>query len=310
MLKKSKVPVARILKTGGVQALTFGQDAMGVTDSTLLCQRRAVAASLVLEGQRGDLDLTLALAEGKCLAGSAKLDPAFAAHLQPLGAWAEAVWCSWLPRASLGLLMQMTLPLVGPNWAKVRGPAAACVKTAARLGWVVHDTFHFTTDGGMDLDLHRDSPAFVKQHVSQSVIRWRSTRIAEQFPSMRCERRNMGPHLGQFCACSTPVQPPRIGIANCRGRFDRWSPGASGRSSDSWQLSWCKQGHACVAFAQAGASLSLPILLGWAPSCTVTAFVRRKRRCATQKCRARCALTSLRRALRLTLRFASGSVEA
>ena len=80
----SSLSVPRVLRTGGVSALTYGQETMGVSSTTLLAQRRAVAAALVTEGS-GDLDLRLALADGT---GKAKVDPAFAAHTAPIGSWA------------------------------------------------------------------------------------------------------------------------------------------------------------------------------------------------------------------------------
>eukprot|EP00973_Karenia_brevis_P007590 1029185-Karenia_brevis.AAC.1 len=54
---------------------------MGVSSSLLLAQRRSVAAALRLTGS-GDLDLTLALADGR---GEAKADPAFTARTGYLG---------------------------------------------------------------------------------------------------------------------------------------------------------------------------------------------------------------------------------
>jgi hypothetical protein len=82
-----------LVRTGGLPALVYGQATTGVSCSHLLAQRRAVAAAGVATGA-GDLDLTLAIIDGsEC----GKADPAFAAHSDPIGAWAEAVWCSWLP---------------------------------------------------------------------------------------------------------------------------------------------------------------------------------------------------------------------
>ena len=67
-----------VLRTGGTAALVYGQ-----------AQRRAVAAASVTFGA-GDLDLTLILADSSHLG---RADPAFAAHLDPIGMWAEALWC-------------------------------------------------------------------------------------------------------------------------------------------------------------------------------------------------------------------------
>ena len=85
---------SHLLAAGGTAALVYGQANTVVSDATLLAQRRAVAAASVLEGA-GELDITLVLADG---ADTGRVDPAFAAHEDPIGMWAEAVWGQWLPR--------------------------------------------------------------------------------------------------------------------------------------------------------------------------------------------------------------------
>ena len=193
LLKKAKVEVARLLRTGGIAALTYGQESMGVSNTALLSQRRAVAATLATEGN-GDLDLRLALADGT---GKAKVDPAFAAHLQPIGSWAEAVWSTWLPHGTLASLMQRTADrfYLGIAWAKVHGPAAACYASARRLGWHIKSAFVFNTDIGQELHLMRDSPAFVRLRVTESVQRWRDRAIVSRFPSLAGASGFQGPHL-------------------------------------------------------------------------------------------------------------------
>ena len=193
VLKKSKVSVPRVLKTGGVAALTYGQETMGVAPTALLAQRRAVARCLAAEGS-GDLDLRLALADG---IGKAKVDPAFAAHLAPIGAWAEAVWCSWLPHGTLRELMRQTREKFqgGVNWSKVFGPAAACHASAARLGWDIKSAFEIVTDVCEELCLLRDSPAFVKLRITEAVMRWRSRAIEARIPSLDSGGKGNGPHL-------------------------------------------------------------------------------------------------------------------
>ena len=90
---------------------------MGVSNTALLDQRRAAAATLATDGD-GDLDLRLALADG---VGKANVDPAFPAHLQPIGSWAAAVWSSWLPHSTLATLMKQTADRFhfGLAWGKV-----------------------------------------------------------------------------------------------------------------------------------------------------------------------------------------------
>ena len=125
-----------VLRTGGAAAMVYGQANTGVSDSVLLAQRRAVAAASVAFGA-GDLDLTLVLADGSA---HGKADPAFAAHLDPIDLWAEAVWCGWLSRTDLqtlaGHAMQRVLGQKSP-WGRVTGPAAAFVASARRLGRIV-----------------------------------------------------------------------------------------------------------------------------------------------------------------------------
>ena len=84
-----------------------GQANVGVANSTLHHQRVAVAAAYC-GGGSGDLDVALILAGGS----KGKVDPAFAAHESCLGMWAEAVWCSWLPRPCLSKLVSAALPNV------------------------------------------------------------------------------------------------------------------------------------------------------------------------------------------------------
>ena len=83
-LRKAKVGIARLMRTGAVKSLTYGQAVTGVANTTLLAQRRAVAAALApAAGTRGQcLDMTLVLADGKA---KGRADPAFDAHIDPIG---------------------------------------------------------------------------------------------------------------------------------------------------------------------------------------------------------------------------------
>ena len=51
------------------------------------------------------------------------------------------------------------------------------------------------TDRGVALDLSRDSPAFVRDQVSQSVWRWRWRRVEERIPALRTGKGGFGAHL-------------------------------------------------------------------------------------------------------------------
>jgi hypothetical protein len=119
-----------VLGTGGAASMTYGQAVLGVPPSLLLRQRRAAAACIVSSVAGGDLDLTFVLADDR---GSA-VDPAFAAHVEPILYWALAAWETWLPRSAMMRLTaeaKRTLAAASNTWAAVTGPAASFVATAA-----------------------------------------------------------------------------------------------------------------------------------------------------------------------------------
>ena len=92
------------MRTGAVKALAYGQAVTGVANTALLAQRRAVAAAVApAAGSRGQcLEMTLVLADAKA---KGRADPAFEAHVAPMGQWAQAVWHCWLPLKALNRLV-------------------------------------------------------------------------------------------------------------------------------------------------------------------------------------------------------------
>ena len=170
-LRDAGVNVPRLMRTGGVAALTYGQAVTGVSNKLLVQQRRAVAAATVRTVGGGDLDLILALADGS---KHGRVDHAFEAHCQPIVFWAMAVWHEWLPRAAIGRMIaaaRARLARAKNPWAAVHGPAAAYVATASHLGWCVQGPMNVFTDDGITFDFGVDSPAFVKAAVDESVRR-------------------------------------------------------------------------------------------------------------------------------------------
>ena len=186
-----------VLRTGGTAALVYGQANTGVSSSCLLAQRRAVAAASVTGGS-GDLDLTLILADGSF---RGRADPAFAAHEEPIGLWAEAVWSSWLPRSALDRLARHAiarLSAAASPWSLVAGPAAAFVASAFRLGWVLENALSMSTDHGVQIDLRRDPPAFVRDLVRASVWRWRWRNVEAKIPALRASEGGQGAFFSQI----------------------------------------------------------------------------------------------------------------
>ena len=140
--------------------MSYGQAVTGVAPYTLLAQRRAAASACApAGGQCGqDLDLALILADA---GPSGRADPAYEAHLQPIGMWAEAIWHRWLPLIALHCLVETKLAVlvaVKSLWHHVRGPGAAMIASAWRLNWVVESSTCLVTDEGRQLDLLLDPP--------------------------------------------------------------------------------------------------------------------------------------------------------
>ena len=101
-LKRARVCIARLLRSGGIAAMTFGSKTTGVSDSMLLSQRRAAIAATRVRTCGADLDLSLMLADGR---GGAGADPAFDAHCGVLHMWALAIWESWVPIGLMHMLI-------------------------------------------------------------------------------------------------------------------------------------------------------------------------------------------------------------
>ena len=225
-LKRLGIDTGRLLRTGGVSTMTYGLHVHGVSDYMLL-QMRRVAAGLcgsVTRGGHHNLEL-IVTDNGR----NRKADPAFDAHELPIGAWAEACWEGRLHYTALEGLVQgarrALLKAKRPR-AVVKGPAAAMLASAQRLGWYVRDAMHAVTDAGVELCFEEDSPAMILRHVEESVVRWRWRLAATDFSSLR--------QAGSGGAEWAPVASLL--------KHGRWSPsgsdkqgGGSGWCGDEWQ---------------------------------------------------------------------------
>ena len=92
-------------------------------------------------------------------AARAGADPAFDAHLMPIGDWATAVWEGWMPERAMERLTaaaKKKLKKAKRVWAVVKGPAAAMVASCQRLGWTVIGSTEICTDQGEALVLLLD----------------------------------------------------------------------------------------------------------------------------------------------------------
>ena len=105
-LRRSGVNMARLLRIGGNAAMTYGGAITGVSNTTLRQQRQASAVVAAVGGTHGgqQLDLALMLADES---EGGRADPAFDAHMMPIGQWSLAVWESWLPLNGLYQLINV-----------------------------------------------------------------------------------------------------------------------------------------------------------------------------------------------------------
>ena len=183
-LRAAGVNCARLLRTGGNAALLYGT-AMGVSGFMLLQQRRAAAACLNLANRSANIDITLMLADET---RDGRADPAFQAHIGVIGMWALAIWEKWHSRLLVWKSFQYCVRLLnnkGAKWALAKGPVAAMILTAKRLGWKTPSPYRMVTDTGNVVDFRKLSPRYVKQMVHESVVRWRRRRIEKAMPALK-----------------------------------------------------------------------------------------------------------------------------
>lgn len=186
MLKQVGIDTSMLLRTGGKQAMTYGLGIIGVSDSMLRYMRRVAAAIAAPASGAGgkNLDAALIIADG---GPSGMADPAFDAHLLPIGGWATAVWEEWLPRESLQRMITKgkgQLEKSKNRCAVCRGPGIAFVATCHRLEWVVQDVVTIVTDDGKVLQLQLDLPAAVGNQVTLAVRKWRWRNLEQTMPPL------------------------------------------------------------------------------------------------------------------------------
>ena len=130
------------------------------------------------------MDIALIFADG---GPKGKADPAFDAHMMPIGEWALACWENWATEVAMEAIIKVALAMVakGKNrWATVYGPGAALVMTCIRIEWQVVSARHLVTHEGEMLDLKLDPPAVVLLKVADAVRRWRWKKIENICPQL------------------------------------------------------------------------------------------------------------------------------
>jgi ribonuclease HI len=216
MLSKARVCTAKVLRTGGILAMTFGEAISGVSDSILYGQRTAAArAAAPPAGYCGqDLDLALTMADASA---SGRADPAFDAHKVPIATWALAIWESWLHRGMLERITNDAINMLRAAknvWAKVKGPAAAMVATAARIGWQTLNATTLVTDLGEIVDMTVDPPKVVALQVFEAVKRWRWKRLEKNHK-----------RLAEGGTGRGPMMAPIWKLLRSKMQTDEWNAG-------------------------------------------------------------------------------------
>ena len=203
-LRRARINTARLLRTGGVAALSWGEGVIGIPPSILLQQRRAAAAATCAEPCGQSIDIALILADGP---NGGRADPAFDAHQMPICQWAQAVWESWLPVLSLQTLAANASKKLKHSrcpWKVVVGPGSALVATSARLGWIVKDAVRLITDQGRMLQLDLDPPIVIKREVAEAVKRWRWREVEKTMSSLHSAGSGAGAVMAPLWKLLTP----------------------------------------------------------------------------------------------------------
>jgi len=80
-----------MVRAAGPPAFLYGVETIGVSDSTLMGMRSAVASAVTHDAGGKNPDIALLACDGP----AGKVDPAFLAHSYPVQYWALAWWERW-----------------------------------------------------------------------------------------------------------------------------------------------------------------------------------------------------------------------
>ena len=147
-------------------------------------------------------------------------DPAFDAHLLPIGMWAAAVWNKRLPLESMHRMVtkgKRQIAKARNVWSVCRGPATAFIATCYRLKWVVKGAVTVITDNGKVIQFHLDSPAAIAIQIKLAVRRWRWGNLEKTMPQLAKGGNTNG-------ALMTPVWK----LLKSKQNDDEWNPACRG----------------------------------------------------------------------------------
>ena len=144
--KKYGAITSKIAKAGLMPSGLHGVRCMGMPLTRLKAFRTTIGRCL--PGKHAGRSLTWRLALHQC-------DPIHQCRIEPIVAWAEAVWDEQLDDADLHKGWRRQLRLVGlkPSWSKVSGPTGAIIVCLRQLGWTWPHHTTFVTASGHAADL-------------------------------------------------------------------------------------------------------------------------------------------------------------
>ena len=212
-LRTIGVDTARLLRIG-LKAMTYGASVMGVADGMLRSQRQVASAIAApgagIGGQ--NMDIALMFADG---GPKGKADPAFDAHMMPIGEWAMACWEGWTIDGAMDAIIKaakIMVTSVKNRWARVCGLGAAMVMTCFRIGWVVISARRLITHDGESLDLKVDPPAVILLKVAEAVRQWRWKKIEKVCPQLAVNGSGRG-----------AIMEPLWQLLNTKAMDDEWN---------------------------------------------------------------------------------------
>jgi hypothetical protein len=133
-LRSAGVSTRNLVRATYAPAILYSTECNGLSDSQLRDTRSTVATAMSPPTKGKSTDAILYIAD----TAGGRHDPAFEAHAMPIRCWAYAWWQSWRSPAELsdahGRAHYTLTNARGSIWHSVKGPCAATIATAWRIG--------------------------------------------------------------------------------------------------------------------------------------------------------------------------------
>ena len=153
--RKYGAVTSKIAKAGFLPSGLHGVRCLGLPPTRVKALRTIIGQCL--PGKHAGRSLTWRLAVHEC-------DPIHACRVEPIVAWAEAVWDEQLDDSELYKAWKQQQRRVGmkPMWSRVSGPTGAAIMCLRRLGWTWPHHTTFVTASGHVINLRETCPMDVK----------------------------------------------------------------------------------------------------------------------------------------------------